>query len=42
MNRYTINTDSEPTIVSEPFISKYSSDSVMEFDRIQKIAEQTI
>ena len=41
MNRYTINTDSEPTIVSEPFISKYSSNSVKEFDRIQKIAEQT-
>ena len=28
-------------IVSEPFISKYSSDSVNKFDRIQKIAEQT-
>ena len=41
MNRYTINTDLEPAIVSEPFISKYSSYSVNEFDRIQKIAEQT-
>ena len=41
MNKYTINTDLEPAIVSEPFISKYSSNSVNEFDRIQKIAEQT-
>ena len=41
MNRYTRNTDLEATIVSEPFISKYSSNSVNEFDRIQKIAEQT-
>ncbi len=40
MNRYTINTDSEPTIVAEPFISKYSSNYINEFDRIQKIAEQ--
>lgn len=35
------NEDSITSIVSEPFISKYSSDSVKEFDRIQKIAEQT-
>ena len=35
------NEDSCLLIVSEPFISKYSSDSVNKFDRIQKIAEQT-
>ena len=35
------NEDFGLSIVSEPFISKYSSNSVNEFDRIQKIAEQT-